>query len=102
MRKFIIAGMAVAMLAVPAIASADVQRYQSQTATFTINQSKDYDESVQQRVASRPQGHGQPVRRHVHRHRPTFDNALGAHLNRARHRLFGQRHRHQFRRRSYP
>ena len=41
MKKFILAGMAVAMLAIPAVASADVQRYQEQTATFTVNQPKD-------------------------------------------------------------
>jgi hypothetical protein len=41
MKKFIIAGMAVAMLAIPAVASADVQRHQEQTATFTVNQPKD-------------------------------------------------------------
>ena len=41
MRKFILIGMAVAMLAVPAVASADVQRYQSQDATFTVTQPKD-------------------------------------------------------------
>ena len=38
MRKLILIGMAVAMLVVPAISSADVQRYQSQTATFTVTQ----------------------------------------------------------------
>jgi len=38
MRKLIIAGMAIAMLAIPAVASADVQRYQEQTATFTVTQ----------------------------------------------------------------
>src|SRR4051794_3330856 len=38
MRKFIIAGMAVAMLAVPSAASANVERYQEQTATFTVEQ----------------------------------------------------------------
>ena len=36
MRKLIIAGMAVAMLAIPAVASADVPRYQTQDATFTV------------------------------------------------------------------
>ena len=41
MRKFIIAGMAIAMLAIPAVASADVPRHQAQTATFTVNQPKD-------------------------------------------------------------
>ena len=41
MRKLILAGMAVAMLAVPAAASADVPRHQEQTATFTVNQPKD-------------------------------------------------------------
>jgi hypothetical protein len=34
MRKFITAGMAIAMLAIPAVASADVERYQEQTASF--------------------------------------------------------------------
>jgi hypothetical protein len=45
MRKLILAGMAVAVLAVPAVsmatasvASADVARYQKQTATFTVTQ----------------------------------------------------------------
>jgi len=41
MRKFIITGMAVAMLsavALPSVASADVPRYQPQTATFTVEQ----------------------------------------------------------------
>jgi hypothetical protein len=38
MKKFIIAGMAVAMLVIPSIASADVPRYQSQSATFTATQ----------------------------------------------------------------
>ena len=38
MKKFVIAGMAIAMLAVPAVASADVERYQEQTATFTVEQ----------------------------------------------------------------
>jgi hypothetical protein len=38
MRQFIIAGMAIAMLAIPAVASADVPRYQEQTATFTATQ----------------------------------------------------------------
>ena len=41
MKKFIITGMALAMLAVPAVASADVERYQEQTATFTVTQPKD-------------------------------------------------------------
>ena len=41
MRKLIITGMAIAMLAIPAVASADVQRHQEQTATFTVNQPKD-------------------------------------------------------------
>ena len=41
MRKLILIGMAVAMLVVPAVSSADVQRYQSQDATFTVNQPKD-------------------------------------------------------------
>jgi hypothetical protein len=41
MRKFITAGMAVAMLAIPAVASADVPRHQEHTATFTVNQPKD-------------------------------------------------------------
>lgn len=48
MRKLILAGMAVAMLAIPAIsmvaastASADVARYQTHTATFTVLQPKD-------------------------------------------------------------
>ena len=41
MKKFILAGMAVAMLVIPAVASADVDRYQEQTATFTVNQPKD-------------------------------------------------------------
>jgi hypothetical protein len=35
MRKLITAGMAVAMLAIPAVASANVERYQEQTATFS-------------------------------------------------------------------
>ena len=38
MRKLILIGMAVAMLVVPAVSSADVQRYQTQTATFTVTQ----------------------------------------------------------------
>ena len=38
MRKLILIGMAVAMLVVPAVSSADVQRYQTQTATFTAIQ----------------------------------------------------------------
>jgi hypothetical protein len=49
MRKFITAGMAIAMLAIPAIASADVPRCEASvpvsttvtTATFTVNQPKD-------------------------------------------------------------
>jgi hypothetical protein len=49
MKKFIVAGMAVAMLAVPAVASADVPRCEASittgttvtTATFTVNQPKD-------------------------------------------------------------
>ena len=36
MRKFITAGMAVAMLAIPAVASADVPRHQEQTGTITV------------------------------------------------------------------
>ena len=36
MKKLIIAGMAVAMFAIPSIASADVPRHQEQTATFTV------------------------------------------------------------------
>ncbi len=43
MKKLIISGMAVAMLALPAMASANVERYQSQTATFTMTQpAQDY------------------------------------------------------------
>ena len=38
MKKIIIAGMAIAMFAIPSIASADVPRHQEQTATFTVNQ----------------------------------------------------------------
>jgi hypothetical protein len=38
MKKFIISGMAVAMLVIPSAASADVQRHQTQTATFTVKQ----------------------------------------------------------------
>lgn len=41
MRKFITAGMAIAMLAIPAVASADVPRYQTQDATFTMTQPAD-------------------------------------------------------------
>ncbi len=41
MKKFLITGMALAMLAVPAVASADVERYQEHTATFTVKQPKD-------------------------------------------------------------
>lgn len=38
MRKLIITGMALAMLAIPAVASADVPRHQTQDATFTVTQ----------------------------------------------------------------
>ncbi|HEY6887308.1 MAG TPA: hypothetical protein VI300_05995 [Solirubrobacter sp.] len=38
MKKLIISGMAIAMLALPAVSSANVERYQSQTATFTTTQ----------------------------------------------------------------
>ena len=38
MRRLILIGMAVAMLVIPAVSSADVQRYQTQTATFTAIQ----------------------------------------------------------------
>jgi hypothetical protein len=41
MKKLILSGMAVAMLALPAVSSANVQRYQSQTVTFTATQPKD-------------------------------------------------------------
>src|SRR3954454_8521589 len=46
MKKFILAGMAVAMLAIPAVASADVQRYQSQTGTLTARVAYGSDSSV--------------------------------------------------------
>ena len=36
MKKFLISGMAVAMLAVPAVASADVPRHQMQTGSITV------------------------------------------------------------------
>jgi hypothetical protein len=36
MKKFILAGMAVAMLAIPAVASADVPRHQMQTGSITV------------------------------------------------------------------
>ena len=56
MKKFIIAGMAVAMLVIPSIASADVQRYQEQTGTLTTH-------VCLRRPLVRPhlQGHDQPV-----------------------------------------
>jgi hypothetical protein len=42
MKRFIIGvAVAAAMLAVPAVSSAKVDRYQEQTATFTVNQPKD-------------------------------------------------------------
>src|SRR4051794_10408781 len=41
MKKYILAAALVATLVVPAAASADVQRNQEQTATFTVNQPKD-------------------------------------------------------------
>ena len=49
MRKFIITGMAVAMLAavaLPSVASADVHRYQSQTGTLTTHVAYGSDSSV--------------------------------------------------------
>ena len=36
MKKFVLAGMAVAMLAIPAVASADVPRHQTQSGTLTV------------------------------------------------------------------
>lgn len=39
--KFILIGAALAALAIPSVASADVQRNQEQTATFTVKQPKD-------------------------------------------------------------
>jgi hypothetical protein len=41
MKKFILAAAVVATLVVPAAASANVERYQEQDATFTVNQPKD-------------------------------------------------------------
>ena len=36
MKKVLLTGMALAMLAVPAVASADVERYQTQTGSITV------------------------------------------------------------------
>ena len=70
MKKFILAGMAVAMLAIPAVASADVPRYQdADAATFTVTQPKDTTGQFDNVWRHDVQGHGQPVRRHVLGHR---------------------------------
>ena len=71
MKKFILAAVAVATLAVPAVASADVPASPgADREPAPVEQPR--RGSVGQfgrRVEARLQGHGQPVRRHVHRER---------------------------------
>ena len=68
MKKFLIAGMALAMLAIPAAASADVQRCEAsvppstviKTATFTVIQPRTRVQPVEPPLDARLHGHDQP------------------------------------------
>ena len=65
MKKFILAAAVVATLVVPAAASANVERYQEQTATFTVEQPKDSTGQFATCGRHEFEVSGQPVRRHV-------------------------------------
>ena len=82
MRKLIMfATAAMALLAIPSIASADVPRCEASvpvsttitTATFTVHQPKDTTDQFRNVWKARLHGHRQP-RQLVHRHRSVSDN----------------------------